>query len=476
MKRVLGIFLAMALILSFSISGITEVYSAESDGLIYTISNNSAQITGHSFNTSFNPILPSILGGFPVTSIGDYAFSGLGGLTSLTLPSTVTSIGSYTFQSCTGLKSLVIPNAVTSIGDYAFSNCSGLTSLTIGTSVKSIGNATFKECAGLTSVNIGNRVESIGEEAFSGCTGLDNVSMGNNVTIIGEEAFKNCLNMKTITIGVGVKSIELNAFLNCIKLSNVVIPNSVTSIGNYAFQGCGLSSVTIGSGLATLGTWVFDSCAELTKFSVSSSNAKYCSQDEILFDKAKTYLIQYPNKKAGSYTIPNSVKYVGNSSFKKCLGLTSVTIGSGVTNIGDYAFLGCVSLTSAHFLGNAPGLGWDVFGQASPTFKVYYIKGETGFTNPWNKYTTVGENASASIKLATPKVSIVKANSTSIKGTAAKGSTVYAKIGSKIYSAKVGSGTGNFSIKIPKIKKGTSVVVYCKAGSQTSGKITIKAV
>ena len=52
--------------------------------------------------------------------LGDYAFSGCSGLTSLTLPSSVTSIGRGAFHGCWKLTSLTIPSGVTSIGIYAF--------------------------------------------------------------------------------------------------------------------------------------------------------------------------------------------------------------------------------------------------------------------------------------------------------------------------------------------------------------------
>ena len=62
---------------------------------------------------------------------------------------------------------IVIPNSVTSIGDGAFEGCKGLTSVTIGNSVTSIGDEAFEGCTGLTSVTIGNRVMSIGDKAFT---------------------------------------------------------------------------------------------------------------------------------------------------------------------------------------------------------------------------------------------------------------------------------------------------------------------
>ena len=66
-----------------------------------------------------------------VTSIGDRAFSGCSGLTSIHIPDGVTSIGGNAFDGCSGLTSIHIPDGVTSIGYRAFSEWSGLTSIFI---------------------------------------------------------------------------------------------------------------------------------------------------------------------------------------------------------------------------------------------------------------------------------------------------------------------------------------------------------
>ena len=97
------------------------------------------------------------------------------GCNTTVIPNNVTSIGDYAFEGCTGLTSITIPNSVMNIGEYAFYDCTGLTSITIPNSVTSIGEGTFSDCTGLTSITIPNSVTNIGEYAFSYCTGLTSI-------------------------------------------------------------------------------------------------------------------------------------------------------------------------------------------------------------------------------------------------------------------------------------------------------------
>ena len=108
----------------------------------------------------------------PVTTIGDYAFSGCNNLTSVVIPNSVTTIGISAFDGCNNLTSVVIPSSVTTIGYCAFSGCSSLTSVVIPSSVTTIGDYAFSGCNNLTSVVIPNSVTTIGGSAFSGCNNL----------------------------------------------------------------------------------------------------------------------------------------------------------------------------------------------------------------------------------------------------------------------------------------------------------------
>jgi hypothetical protein len=172
-----------------------------------------------------------------VTSIGNYAFSGCGSLTSVTIGSSVTSIGSGAFYSCSSLISATIPNSVTSIGSEAFSNCRMLASIIIPNSVIFVGDNAFYYCRSLALVTIGNSVTSIGKVAFGSCHDLTSVTIPNSVVTIGEKAFSDC-GLTLATIGNGTTSIGEGAFSLCEDLILVTIGNSVTSIGGGAFYGC----------------------------------------------------------------------------------------------------------------------------------------------------------------------------------------------------------------------------------------------
>ena len=91
-----------------------------------------------------------------VASIGSFVFEGCSNLTSITVESGNAKydsrndcnaiIETETNTLVCGCQNTIIPNNVTSIGNGAFSGCSGLTSVDIPESVTTIGNSAFLYC------------------------------------------------------------------------------------------------------------------------------------------------------------------------------------------------------------------------------------------------------------------------------------------------------------------------------------------
>ena len=317
-----------------------------------------------------------------VTSIGYAAFCNCKGLTNIIVESgnmyydsrdnCNAIIETATNTLLAGCQKTIIPNDVTSIGNYAFWGCTGLTSVEIPNSVTSIGNSAFAYCTGLTSVTIPNSVTSIGDEAFWGCTGLTSVEIPNSVTSIGNYAFNECTGLTSVTIGNSVTSIGNRAFDGCTGLTSVEIPNSVTSIGNYAFTYCtGLTSVTIGNSVTSIGYDAFRDCTGL-KTVINFSNLTFSEGSEdygyIAHYAEKVYnapngsiegdfIFGKPNEvntlvgylgNATELTLPADYKgdnyVIGADAFSGCTGLTSIEIPNSVTSIVYSAFSGCTGL------------------------------------------------------------------------------------------------------------------------------------
>ena len=333
-----------------------------------------------------NSIIPD-----SVTSIGDYAFRGCTGLTSISIPDSVTSIGEDAFSGCSGLTIITIPDSVTSIGDYAFHNTAwcnnqpdGLvyagqfaykykgtmpenTSITIKDGTLGICASAFEYCTGLTSVIIPDSVTSIGYSAFSACTRLTSIYYNGDVAGWCEiNGLDNLMgygsSSKTLYIGDNniegeliipdsVTTIPSYAFRGCTGLTSVIIPDSVTSIGGWTFNGCtGLTSITIPASVTSIGDDAFQNCYKLVEvFNKSSLTITAGSSDNgyVAYYTKNVYTTEGGNKTStdqNGYVIYTDgtekilVAYTGTD--------TELTLPSDVTQIYKFAFRGCTDLTS----------------------------------------------------------------------------------------------------------------------------------
>ena len=228
--------------------GTTELINPQDfENEILTIQTDSEPASGKSLaaqiiDKSVTDVTAGDLEG--ATKIGDYAFNGCTGLTSITIPNSVTSIGEYAFSHCRGLNSITIPGSVTSIGKYAFYYCTGLTSVTSPNNVTRIGDYTFYYCDGLTSVTIGSGVTNIGQYVFSYCTGLTSITIPNSVKTIGSWVFYRCDRLTSVKFMGQPPTIQSNTFYQCDKVAKydfrgaTSIPtlSSTTSLGHAS--GC----------------------------------------------------------------------------------------------------------------------------------------------------------------------------------------------------------------------------------------------
>lgn len=279
----------------------------------YSVLNGQAEIgtgeTGELSEAAVSPrptggvVIPSSLGGYPVTGIGEYAFESCTDMTDVEIPESVVSIHAEAFGGCEGLANVEIPRNVMYIDVTAFGFCYRFT--------VDPANAVYSSRNGLL-------LSKDGRTLVRGVNG--DVEIPSSVTEIGDSAFDGCPLLESVTIPDGVLDIGAYAFCCCDGLENILIPQSVTNIGTRAFG----------------------SCYNLRSFAVDPANRFYSAQDGFLLNKDGTVLVQGVN--VVEARIPDGVTTIGEAAFEDCFRLECVEIPDSVTAIGDWAFSVCETL------------------------------------------------------------------------------------------------------------------------------------
>lgn len=275
-----------------------------------------------------------------------------------------------------------VPLGVETIGPQAF-EFSNLQSISLPGTLKTISQMAFLDCSKLKSISIPNSVTTIGESAFKRCEGLGSVILPENLTVISEGVFTRCTSLSNVDIPEGVTSIDKDAFRSCISLKSITLPSNISYIGDSSFDGSGLISITIPSGVidryafsycsgleeviiladvTQISPLSFYKCEKLTGYTISEENPYLATEGGVLFNKDKTVLIRYKETLTStSYTIPSSVKEINPYAFYYVNNLTSITIPKGVESIHKSAFAQCASLTSIEIPDSVTTIGEEAF-------------------------------------------------------------------------------------------------------------------
>ena len=323
-----------------------------------------------------------------VNKIGEYAFLECK-LQYIKLPENLQEIKSYTFSYCSDLNSIEIGSKLKEIGDHAFQVCHNLKTITLPDGLEILGYRCFYSC-GLTEIKIPDSVITFkGEDnndsneprdTFNSCSSLKSVILPQNMTEIYNGMFEDCSSLTSITIPETVTVIRDYAFADCTKLSNINFPSKLTGIGGFAFQnneelktivlpeetpltlghrafqGSGLTSLTLPASVTNIGTYCFFDCNRMT--TIDLSNSQITSLPAYAFESCDALKeIKLSESLAGlggscfahcsdleTVNIPNSVTGLGSSCFGWCASLKNVTLPKSLQTIGSSAFSSCSAL------------------------------------------------------------------------------------------------------------------------------------
>lgn len=131
--------------------------------------------------------------------------------------------------------------------------------------------------------------------------------------VVGYGLFADCNSLTSVTLPSDAVKIEKDAFMNCTSIKTITVPASAASISPSS------------------------GCTSLAAINVSAANTAYSSIDGVLFDAAATEILWFPIGKQGDYTLPASVKSIGDYAFQGCH-ITRFTLPDNLTQIGQAVF------------------------------------------------------------------------------------------------------------------------------------------
>ena len=189
---------------------------------------------------------------YPITTIGENAFTNNAVLTEVTISDSVTQIlgnsetGKGAFSGCTALKTVNIGNSVTHIGPYAFKNCVALTSIAIPHSVQFVSDGVFQGCLALEKIEL-NGNGPLNATCFTNCLSVKTLQLADSVELNDSArlSFSKLAGLENLIISDEHEFYNYDANANCLLSkdnktlvlagSGAKVPDSVTTIADWSF-------------------------------------------------------------------------------------------------------------------------------------------------------------------------------------------------------------------------------------------------
>lgn len=185
----------------------------------------------------------------------------------------------------------------------------------------------------------------------------------------GEVTITGLLNINAVSIdipeqigGRNVTKIASTAFANRVYLESINLPKTIKEIESGAFY----------------------KAYRLVSVTVDSDNLYFTSDNGILYSKNKDTLVLYPTKAGSTFTVPATVKKIGDYAFyySMDMGISSIRFNEGLEEIGDYAFAYNETITDISFPSTLKKIGSHAFyGNASADEDAGYISPNGMITN-----------------------------------------------------------------------------------------------
>ena len=270
----------------------------------YSVSDGKATIVDA--NVAGDITIPETLGGYPVTAIGERAFSYQKKITSVTVPGCIKTLGYESFACCSKLESVVLEEGVEAIGAYAF------------------------DCE-----------EYLGDGYFSYASSLKNITLPDSIVEISWGAFCHTLLEGTITLPKNLK-VYTNPF-SATKVDTIIIPEGMKYSEDIIFVGKPKVVIDEKNDSYSIDEngFIFTEDNKVIVYSTDKDITEYVVPETV--EAISPYCFAYC-KKLENIVLPDILNKIGYNSFVACYALEEVTLPDSVNYIGERAFEECENL------------------------------------------------------------------------------------------------------------------------------------
>lgn len=311
---------------------------------IYSVSGGRATLTKYIGNET-HVVVPATLGGYPVSTIGSYAFFEENN------PNTVTETITFSegilwgqsahIELYVALKSVHYPSTMRFIPSpggvtSAPTRCWALEKITVAENnpyMTVVDNVLYsKDMKTLIFVPTNDPREEF--------TILDGVE------VIDNSAFEDNKNLKKLSMPNTVKKIGYWAFSWCENLEQLNISENCEFIGQFAFSQTAITAYHFPATLQLVVPGAFGSGGKETTITVDEKNPIYFAVDNTLYlkppdDPNRIFLVRYPaGDTRNKYTIPEGTTDIMDSAFDGVHHLRELTIPDSLRQIQEYGFEG----------------------------------------------------------------------------------------------------------------------------------------
>jgi len=228
-----------------------------------TAENGEVTITDY-IGTREHVLIPSEIGGFPVTALADKAFYEKH-VTTVVVPDSVTEIGDLCFSGDNYLLSLTLPDGLAELSYGALESCYSLMDFELPKGLKTIGAGALQAIFYLTHLTIPAGVTDIEQMNFLMMHGLEEVSVAEGSTSFTYDA-ENGLLM------TADKARLLHCFFHLAPQKEIILPEGMKTIDPFAFHyDVTVEKIVLPEGAETIGLLAFGICPKLTEIVIPAS-------------------------------------------------------------------------------------------------------------------------------------------------------------------------------------------------------------